>query len=216
MKLAYAALLSMSTILIAALYSGMIISAGLRINSVLLPRKEWILTNNGQWVLGWWLWLFAIFCWMVLLATLMWRYSPVHRVATMLQSGLMIVSAVLAIIGVLTWMNLLPVVMMQPDDSGQLIPTYVALVDTFATSLLAAGCLMGGGVTAWIGLDLLRLQKLPSTWLAPAIIAGLLIVPAPFFLPNPYPLIVAATVWVGWCLFVATRRAEPPAFPEIL
>lgn len=216
MKLANAALFSMLTILVAAIYSGMIISAGMRINSVLLPRKEWLLTNNGLWMLGWWLWLFAIFGWMLLLVTIMWRYSPVHRVATILQSGLMIIAAVLTIVGVITWMNLLPVAMMQPDDSGQLVPTYVALVDALAISLLAAGCLMGGGVTAWIGFDLARLRKLTLAWLAPSIIAGALMMAAPFYFPNPYPLMVAAIIWVGWCLFLVTRRAEPPAFPEML
>lgn len=214
MRLAYAAFFSMFTLLIAAIYSGTIISAGMRINSVLLPRKEWILTHSGLWALGWWLWLLVIFGWMLLLVTVMWRYSPAHRVATILQSGLMIISAVLAILGVLTWMNLLPVAMMQPDS--QLTPSLVALVDAWATSLVAAGCLMGGGVTAWMGIDLVRLRKLTLPWLAPAIIAGLLLVPAPFYLPNPYPLMVAAAMWIGWCLFLVTRRADPPAFPEIL
>jgi len=199
MRLAYAALFSMLTLLAAMIYSGFIMDAGLRISSVLLPRKEWILTNIGLWEVGWWLWLLAIFGWMLLLVTLMWRYTPAHRVATMLQSGLMLISAVLAILGAIAWMKLLPVAMSQPDGLGDLIPTFVA-----------------GIVTAWIGFDLMRLKKLPWLWLIPASVVGLLMIPAPIFFPSLYLLIPAGLIWLGWCLFLSTRQDEPRPFPELL
>lgn len=206
----------MLTLLAAMAYSGLIMDAGLRISSVLLPRKDWILTNVGLWEVGWWLWLLAIFGWMLLLVTLMWRYTPAHRVATMLQSGLIIISAVLAILGTIAWMKLLPIAMSQPGDSGELVSTFVALVDTWATSLLASGCFMGGIVTAWIGIDLIRLKKLPWSWLMPAGVVGLLMVSAPISFPSLYLLIPAGLIWLGWCLFLSTRRDEPRPFPELL
>lgn len=216
MRLAYAAAFSLLTVLIAALYSGFIMQLGLRANSVLLPRKEWILANAGLWALGWWLWLVVIFGWMLLLVVLMWRYTPAHRVATMLQSGLLIISALLAMCGSIVAMNVLPAALSQPDGAGDLVPSLVALVDAWSGSFLASGLTMGGIVTAWIGLDLMRLKKLPWSWLAPGVVAAALMIPSAFTYPNLLLLILAAIAWIGWCLFLATRREEPRPFPEIL
>ena len=157
-----------------------------------------------------WLWLLALFGWMVLLVTVMWSYLPGFRVSSMLQSGLMTISAVLAITGIVTWMGLLPYTA-SVDAANQFMP----LADTFVLGLLGAAFFMGGAVTAWIGWDLSQLDTLTLAWAAPAIAAGLLAVPSPFVLPMPWLLVAASILWIGWSLFLYTRKEMPNAFSEM-
>jgi len=212
MKLSHAASFAGFISLIAIAFTVVLMRPGLRVEGVLLQRQEWLAQSALIWSAGWWLWLVAIFGWMVLLITLMWAYSPAHRVATMLQSGLILISAILAIIGVVVWMNLLIPATTHPDSSG-----LVLLVDRLALSLIASAFFMGGAVTAWLGIDLMRLKKLPGSWLYPAIICGVCLVPSPFLLPKwPEPLLVGAFFWVMWTLFLTTRPSAPKVYAEWL
>jgi hypothetical protein len=211
MKISYAAAFSGTIFLIAILFTAFIMRPGLRTTGVLLPRQAWVLESQLMWSVGWWLWLLAIFSWMLLLITFMWRYTPAHRVPTMLQSGLMLIAAVLAIAGVVIWMGALPVAADQIESTGAML-----LVDTLAMGLLGAATFMGGLVTAWIGIDLARLKKLTWLWLTPGILAGLFAAPSPFLFPNVYHLLISGALWLIWCLFLATRRNEPKAFAEWL
>ena len=68
-------------------------------------QQIWLEGVLPRWTLGGWIWLLAIGAWMTLLVTFMYSYSPVHRVSTMMQSGLIIISAVLLVLGVLVGMN---------------------------------------------------------------------------------------------------------------
>lgn len=207
MKLWYAATFSGCTLLASALYSALVNRSGLRLQGVTLDRRVWLVENSALWELGWWLWLLFIFSWMVLLVVLMWRYSPAHRVTTMLQSGLIIIAAVLAIGACLGWMKVIPAAAAQ-ESSLELLH----LVDTLVLALAGAGCFMGGLVTLWMGLDLWRLERLPWLWLLPAMVAGLCAATTPFLLPQPHLLIGAGICWLGWCAFLATRREEPKVF----
>ncbi|MEM7536520.1 MAG: hypothetical protein AAF639_30330 [Chloroflexota bacterium] len=210
MKLSYAALLSGITALTATLFTILLMRSGLRVQAVLLPRQEWLLDNMGVWAIGWWLWLIVIFGWMVLLVTLMWSYTPAHRVSTMLQSGLMIISAVLLIIGVAVWMNLLPLAINDLNPESM-----TGLVDMLALSLVNSGLFMGGLVTAWITLDLALLKKLPWLWLAPGIAAGILAAPSPFLVPQwPELLALSGVCWLVWCVLLITRQEAPARYDE--
>lgn len=209
MKLSYAAAFSSLSLIVAAAFSLLVARPGFRIASVQLPRQVWLADQAGLWHLNWWLWLLFIFSWMTLLATFMWRYTPVHRVTTMLQTGLMSIAAVLTIIGVLIWMNLLPISVTHDE------PMYmVHLVDSLAISLLGAGCFMAGITTAWMGIDLWRLGKLSLSWLLPGILAGLALSPSPFLLPQPHNVLLAGVIWLIWCAILLFRGAEPKPFPE--
>jgi len=211
MKISYAALFSGLAFLAAALFAAFVARSGWRITGVQLPRQAWLLDNSPMWELGLWLWLVAIFSWMLLLITFMWRYTPAHRVSTMLQSGLMLIAATLAIAGIVIWMGALPRVAAHDDIRATMV-----LVDGLALSLLGAGCFMGGLVTAWIGIDLVALQKLTWSWTLPGVAAGLLAIPAPFVLPTPHLLIASGLSWLLWCIFLSTRRDEPKPFAEWL
>ncbi|MEM7130290.1 MAG: hypothetical protein AAF702_28455 [Chloroflexota bacterium] len=211
MKLSQAATFSGGAVLVATLFSTFVARPGLRMNSVFLPRKVWLLEQPELWQIHWWLWLVAIFSWMCLLVTFVWRYTPAHRVATMLQNGLMVISAVLAILGALVWMGTLPRIVMVDDPT-----IWVQLIDNLALTLLGGGAFMGGVVTLWITVDLLNLRKLTLSWLAPGILAGLALIPSPFLLPSFYHLILAAIFWVIWCIVLIIRRPEPKPFPELL
>ena len=176
----------------------------------LAERAVWFADHGGLWALGGWLWLLAILAWMVLLVSFLWSYSPAHRIATMLQSGLMLIAATLTIAGVLVWMNLLPPVI---ESGGEM----AVFVDGLAMTLCGAGLFMGGIVTAWIGLDLRRMDKLPDGWVLPGILAGLLLIPTPFLLPRmTITLWLALAVFVAWCAVLAFQRKQPAAFPEWL
>ena len=193
----------------AVCYTLLFLRPGLRVVGVQFPRQGWILENGLNWQAGWWLWLLAIFGWMWLLVALAWTYLPAHRIASMLQSGLLIISAVLGIAGIITWMGGLPVAMAQTDATG-----FIFLVDTLALGLLGGGCLMGGIVTAWIGLDLYQQRVLARPWAVICIIAGLGAIPSPFLFPFSYHLLVSALCWWVWALYLALLPRLPSPFSE--
>lgn len=182
---------------------------GLRLTGVHFPRQGWIVDHVFFWTWGWWLWLLAIFGWMWLLIALAWTYLPAHRIASMLQSGLMLIAAVLAMSGVIVWMGVLPPAMAQTTAT-----TLAPLVDALALGLIGGGAFMGGAVTAWIGLDLYQQAVLPRSWLCLCILAGLSALPAPFLLPFPYLLLVAAICWWLWSLYLAFQPRLPTPFAE--
>lgn len=209
MKIRYAAMFSGLSLLIAGTYTATVLHKGMRIATVLLPRQVWIIDNPGLWTLGCWLWLLALFGWMVLVVTQMWSYLPAHRVASLLESGLVIIAAVLGISGIVFWMVLLPHTA-SLDEAYWLMP----LVDSVVLGLLGAALLMGGAVTAWIGWDLSRVEALTWPWGVPPLVAGLLAVPSPFVLPMPWLLVLAGVIWIGWCLFLFSRSEVPNAYSE--
>jgi hypothetical protein len=120
MKIPYAARFSTVVFVVAVLYTWLQMPPGLYTMSDLSMRQTWVLNHAFQWSLGWWLWLIAIFSWMVILVTLGWSYLPAHRVAGALQSGLMLIGAVLAIAGITIWMCVLPIVFAQTELVNQL------------------------------------------------------------------------------------------------
>jgi hypothetical protein len=182
-----------------------LLGQGLQVGGDWVEREGWLQTHPALWMAGGWLTLLAIFGWMVLMVVFLYMYSPGHRVATMLQSGLILISAVLLISGTIVWMNLLP-----PAVDG----TWARFVDRLAMTFSGAGFFMGGAVTSWIALDMALMQKLPRTWMAGGVAAGLLILPAPFLLPITTPLILGIALLAGWSLFLGLRRSMPPAYPE--
>jgi hypothetical protein len=211
MRIINAARFSGLAFLTASLVTLLWLRMGLRTATVQLPRQVWVQENQVVWMIGGWLWLLAIFSWMVLLVALIWSYLPGHRMATMLQSGLMIIGAVLTIAGIILWMNALPYAALQADAV-----TLIPFVDTLALTMLGAGLFMGGAVTMWLAFDLTRLDALAWPWVAPAFFAGLCWLPAPFLLPRPYLLLLGLLFWLGWCLFLGTRRDLPSAYSEWL
>jgi len=209
MKVIQAARFSGFTFLIATIFAIFVSRAGYRIVGVMLPRQVWIVENPALWTAGNWLWMLAIFSWMVVLVALMWSYSPAHRISSMLQSGLMVISAVLLIAGVTIWMSALPYGAAQPN-AIELIP----LLDAIVLGFLGAGLFMAGVVTAWIGVELIRLKALPKEWAIPSVLAGLCLLPAPFLLPYFASTAAGLLLWISWCLILGTRRSMPNAFAE--
>ncbi|MCC9077693.1 hypothetical protein FKZ61_016460 [Litorilinea aerophila] len=209
MKIIFAAGFSALAVLVAGLFSALMMRPGLHVMGVLLPRQVWLVEHAWIWRLGWWLWLLALFSWMLLLVALIWGYIPAHRIATMLQSGLILLAAALTIAGVAFWMQGLPWAANQ-QNAYEL----VLLVDTLALGLMGAGLFMGGAVTLWLAVDLMRQPTLPGWWMAPAVVAGLSALPSPFLLPRGAHLILAGVAWLFWCLLLATRRQLPSAFSE--
>jgi hypothetical protein len=210
MKIPYAARFAAAAFLVAPLYTWLQIRPGLPAAGALNTRQEWLIDHQTQWSVGWWLWLLAIFSWMVLLVLLSWSYLPAHRWTGMLQSGLMVIAAVLAITGVNVWMALLPAVIAQGNEAA----TLVLLIDTLASALLSAGCFMGGAVMAWIAWDLIRQNVLPRPWLWLAVLAGLFLLPAPILSLHPYLLLAGLCFWLIWCIWLSTRRRLPSPFTE--
>lgn len=210
MKLLFAARFSGLAFLVAGLYTLFVMRPGLRLVNGFDLRQAWVLDRALLWQLGWWLWLVAIFSWMVVLIVLHWSYLPAHRVEGMLQSGLMLIGAVLSIAGILVWMAALPAVFVQSDTVATLTP----LVDALALGLLGAGLMMAGLATAWVALDLLRQKVLSRGWLFFLFVAGLCALPSPILLPNPSPLFVALACWIIWCGWLATRSHLPSPFVE--
>ncbi len=210
MKTPVAARFSAALTVVAALYALAIMRPGLRLVGVAFPRQAWIMENPMLWSLGLWVWMALIFCWMWVLVSLLWAYLPAHRISTMLQSGVLIIGATLAIAGTVTWMAALPPVL-PLQNVNDLLP----LVDGFALGLLGAGAFMGGVVTTWIGVDLLRLSPIKPVWCALCAAAGVLIIPTPVLLPFPWHLLAAALCWLAWSLFLGLRRRLPSAYPEM-
>lgn len=190
-------------------YTVVTMAPGLRIAGVHFPRQGWIVDNSFFWTAGCWVWLLAIFGWMWLLVALAWNYLPAHRIASMLQSGLLIIGATLAISGVIVWMGVLPPAMRQ-DNAMQIAP----LVDALALGLIGGGAFMGGIVTFWIGLDLYHQRVLARSWLMLCMGAGLCAVPTPFLLPFPYLLLAAALCWWGWALYLTFQSRLPSLYAE--
>lgn len=191
--------------LLALALGGTVLQPGLAVAEAWEPRQAWLQRHGLRWMGGGWLGLVAVFAWMVFLVALMHHYVPAHRIATHLQMGLMLMGALLLVVGILVWMGVLPAV----EDGAT-----VLLVDRLALTLMGGGLFMAGAVTAWIGLDLGRLQKLPWRWLWPGILAGLATTPSPFLLPGGAHLTVALALWIVWCGVFAFRRRLPPPFPE--
>jgi hypothetical protein len=206
MKLIRAASFAAVVFAIANLYSLFLLSTPLTVTREWQLRSDWFAAYASLWMVGGWLALLSVFAWMLLLMTLMYAYIPAHRLSTMLQSGLMMIGAVLLVIGIVIWMNLLP----EARDAGE-----AALIDRLALSLLGAGFFMGGGVTAWIAVDLALLRKLPRLWLLPGLLAGLLAVPSPFLLPNPILLTPAMFLFFVWTVLFAVQRRMPAAYAEM-
>lgn len=168
-----------------------------------------------QWGFGGWLWLLAIFSWMVLLVALMHYYSPVHRISSSLQSGLMVIAATLLIAGILAGMNRFGLVhALNADQPVGPITATEKIVELFALSLLEAGLLMGGGVTTWICIDLVVLKKLPAAWMVPGAAAGVLALFSPFLLPELRHLLIALFAYCVWCLILGFRTSLPAGYPD--
>ncbi len=187
---------------------------GLYLVNELSLRQSWMLDHALQWTLGCWLWLLSLFSWMVLLITLMWSYLPAHRVSGMLQSGLMIIAAVLAIAGITVWMNVLPAAFAQATSLQADLATGPApIVDALALALLGSGCLMGGATTAWIAYDLIRQRHLSVTWLLLPLTSGFCLIFASFFQFNLYLLLTSLLCWLTWCIWLSIQRDLPSPFP---
>jgi len=211
MKIQIAARVNVIVWIALCLVTALWLLPGVRLVGVQFVRQGWILDHPTLWTAGWWVWLLAIFCWMWLLITLSWTYLPGHRVASMLQSGLLIMGALMLLIGVIVWMGLLPVVL-----GGEDAETLIRLVDMFALSLLGAGSFMGGIVTTWVALDLYRQRVLARPWLVFCLLAGLSMIPSPFLFPLlfPYHLLLAAACWLCWSSYLALLPQLPAPFSE--
>ncbi len=194
--------------LIAAAYTLLIMPDGLDTIGVSLPRQAWLLETGPLWQIGAWLWLLAIFGWMLVIVALMWSYIPAHRISAMLQNGLTLIAAVLAIAGVVVWINALPWAAAQANPAE-----WMSLVDVLALGFLGAALFMGGLVTAWQAYDLARVGQLPVAWVIVPMLSGLVVAPSPWLLPGGWHLAAGALLWIFWCAFLALRRL-PPAFAE--
>jgi hypothetical protein len=209
MKIPYAARFSTVAFLGAALYTWLRMQPGFPTASQADLRQIWLRDHLVEWSLGWWLWLIAIFSWMMVLVVLSWSYLPAHRVSGALQSGLMLIAALMAIAGVTIWMHVLPVVLVQTEAVNLLTP----VIDALGLSLLGSGCMMGGVTTAWIAYDLLQQRVLSRSWLLLSIISGVCAFLASFLLFNPFLLLTGLVSWLSWCLWLSTRRRLPRPFP---
>ena len=216
MKVIRAARFAAAAALAAGLYS-LLAMRPIYLQSVQeLPQNQLAEENLLQWGLGGWLWLLAILAWMIFLAALMHSYSPVHRISSILQTGLLAISATLLILGVLVGMNRFELA--QIGNGGNELTASLAmwraLFDQFALTILGAGLAMGGGLTAWLCVDLVLLGKLPRRWMAPGAVAGILALPSPLLLPESRLLLIALAVYCIWCLVLAIRTSLPAAYPE--
>lgn len=209
MKVPYAARCTALLFLITVAVTLLLLRPGWRVAGVQFPRQGWLLANPLLWQVGGWLWLVTIFGWMWLLTALAWSYLPAHRVAAMLQSGLMLIGAILSIAGVITWMSVLPIAVAQPAASSS-----IALVDGLAAGLLGGGAFMAGIATTWIGLELWQQRVLARPWVALCVLAGLFTIPSPFLLPWFYHLLPAALCWWLWSLYLAFLPRLPSPFTE--
>jgi len=188
------------------LYGWLLLRVPLAVESDWAVRLAWLGQNGPVWMIGGWLALAGIFGWMAFLVALMHIYSPAMRVATMLQSGLMLLSAGLLIAGVTVWMALLP-----SAASGE----WAAFIDRLALVFLGGGLSMAGATTAWITLDLGLLRRLPWPWLLPGTIAAALWIPSSFVLPAALPALIGLALLALWTGFWATRPTLPPVYQEL-
>lgn len=215
MKLIRAARLAGIAALAAGIYSLLVLRPFYLKSVQAHEASQLALDSIWQWRLGGWLWLLAIFAWMILLVALMHYYSPVHRISSMLQSGLVVVAATLLIISVLTGMNLFGLTRILSDGHPVArLEIYQNLVEQFAMTFLGAGLLMGGGVTTWICIDLVILDKLPTSWMVPGAVAGVLSLLSPFVLPVLMHLLVANLAYFVWCSILGLRVSLPAAYPD--
>lgn len=209
MRIIAAARFSFLVFAVAIVVTTVYARVGLRFAGVQLPRQVWLTEETTLWTLNGWLWLLAVFSWMVVLAALMWSYLPGHRLNSMLQSGLMVIAATLLIVGIIVWMNLLPWAATHAA-AGEMMD----LVDMLALTLFGAGTFMMGAVTAWICVDLMRHDALARGLSLPGLAAGLILVPSPFVLPQPLTVGLGLLFWLIWCLVLGLRRSMPNAFSE--
>lgn len=217
MKLINAARFAGITFLVAGIYSTTVLQPIYRLMIEGQQQQGWLVEVLPRWTIGGWLLLLSILAWMTLLVTSMYSYSPVHRVSTMMQTGLIIIAAVLLILGILIGLTRMEGLAAgsggpNPQETTAL---GVALFDDNAMALLRAGLLMGGAVSAWIGVDLALLGKLPPLWLAPAIVAGVALVPAPFLGLSAWQLLIALAGFLFFCLVLGARRALPESYPPL-
>ncbi len=216
MKLIRAARVAAISALAAGLYSLLLLRPlYLKLAESLSPQPL-AAESLWQWGLGGWLWLVAIFTWMVLLVALKHRYSPVHRISTAVQSGLIGIAATLLVAGVLAGMNRFGLAgVLNAGLQTELLPVIEKLVEHLALTALEAGLLMGGGVTTWICIDLVVLTKLPTSWMVPGAVAGLLSLLSPLLLPELRHLLIALLFYCVWCLVLGLRKSLPAAYPEL-
>ena len=217
MKLINAARFAGITFLVAGIYSTTVIQP---IYSLMIEGQQqhgWLAEVLPRWTIGGWLVLLSILAWMTLLVTTMYSYSPVHRVSTMMQSGLIVIAAVLLILGILIGLTRIEGLAAGRVGPNPLATTAngVAYLDDNAMAVLRAGLLMGGAVSAWIGIDLALMGKLPPLWLAPAIIAGVALVPAPFLGLSAWQLLIALAGFLVYCLVLGARRTLPESYPPL-
>ncbi len=206
MKLTRLARFAASILLVVLLYGWLLLGVPLDVESGWGVRLAWLGQNGLVWMIGGWLALAGVFGWMAFLVALMHVYSPAMRVATMLQNGLMLLSAGLLIAGVTVWMALLPAAV-----NGE----WAAFIDRLALAFLGGGLFMAGATTAWITLDLGLLHKLPWPWLLPGTLAAALWIPSPFVLPTALPGLIGLALLTLWTGFWATRPSLPPVYQEL-
>lgn len=153
---------------------------------------------------------------MILLVALKHDYSPVHRISTTIQSGLIVIAATLLIVGVLAGMNRFGLAgILNGDHPAETFSIFEKLVDQFALTFLEAGLLMGGGVTTWICIDLVILNKLPISWMAPGAVAGVFSLLSSLLLPELRHLLIALLAYCVWCLILGLRDSLPAAYPDL-
>ena len=191
------------------------LAAGIYMITVLRPyfllmddwqqQQTWFGDNMLQWTGGGWVAMVAIFAWMTFLVTLMYFYTPVHRVTTALQSGLVIISAVLFILSIIVFSTMVPAA-----RSAE----WRLYADEVSLELLKGGFFMGGGVTAWISIDLALLRKLPWLWMAPGVLAGIVGATSALLFPTPGSALIAMAFFCLWCLTLGLRRTLPDAYPD--
>lgn len=206
MKLIRAARFTAIVFLLVGIYTFAVLSPGLSIANDWSIRQAWLAQNKTLWMLGGWLWMLAIFAWMVLIITTMYTYTPMHRVTTSLQSGLMHIGGVLLVGGVVIWMAVLP---------GITTAELAGFTDEISLSLLGAGLFLAALVTGWVAIDLIQLRKLPWPFLAPGILVGVFVLPTPLLLPHTTLLLAGLICLIAWSAFLGTRRDLPSAYPEL-
>lgn len=206
MKLTSLARFAASILLVVLLYGWLLLPVPLAVESDWDVRLVWLGQNGLVWMIGGWLALAGVFGWMAFLVALMHIYSPAMRVVTMLQSGLMLLSAGLLIAGVTAWMALLPTA-----ADGD----WAAFIDRLALAFLGGGLFMAGATTGWIAVDLALLKKLPWGWMLPGILAALCWLPAPFILPAAFLPVAGALLFLLWTAFWGTRPTLPPVYQEL-